>query len=135
MEIRYFDKTTHLPDLYQGVEDIPGLCLAVHLHTWHFADGMGEAKLRVEIHEGTPDPAIPMVGVGYVVSREDHVLSWTGSAPLAQAILDGLFTHETVHDIFTRAAKQALNSGKPESDNKKKRIPLKMIRQHKDRLY
>ncbi|MBF0611699.1 MAG: hypothetical protein G8345_09415 [Magnetococcales bacterium] len=135
MDIQYLGNSAHLPALYEAMDDIPGLFLAIHLHAWHYPEGVGQVKLRVEIHQGQPQPGESLVGVGYVSSGEEHVHHWTGTSPLAQALLDGLFTHEEIHAIMTRAAKQALNADKPETEEKKRKIPLKFIRQFKDKLY
>ncbi|MEG3638968.1 hypothetical protein [Magnetococcus sp. PR-3] len=116
MEI-YFDyKTTVMDSVYEGYDDVPRLAISVHLHGWVYPEqaGKGIAKFRVEIREGSTDPKKKMVGQGFVECSEQKILGATGYAPLSQAILDGMLTHEQVCQFFMDAAKTGLDAPEPE---------------------
>lgn len=131
MEIVFASKLITLPGLYDGYDDLPGLSLSVHLHSWVFPQlgEPGEAKLRVEIREGPPTPGTPMAASGFVRASPGAVLEVQGYAPLAQALLDGLLSHPEVREFFTKAAREALKLPEPEPDpNENVRIPLKALK-------
>lgn len=131
MEIYFANKLFTLEGVYDGVEDLPGLALSVHLHSWEFphADQPGEARLRVEIREGDSQPTTPLVATGFVRSTPVGVLEWQGYAPLAQALLDGLMSHPPVRDFFARASREALKLPSEEPDPEENvRIPLKALK-------
>jgi hypothetical protein len=110
MEI-YFNRKLHaFPDCYAGIEDLPGLALSVHLHSWVFENHVtqGEARLRVEIREGDTDPARPMVGVAFVNVTRESISACQGQTPLSQAIIDGIMTHPEIRTFFHHAAEEAL---------------------------
>lgn len=115
MDIYFENKIQTLDDIYQGVDDLPGLALNVHLHGWTFPEqtGRGQARFRVEIREGSCDTAKPMVGMAFIEASPEKYIGCQGYAPLAQAIMDGILSHEAVRQFFIQAADQALQLDEP----------------------
>ncbi|MBF0589970.1 MAG: hypothetical protein HQL53_12680 [Magnetococcales bacterium] len=116
MEIYYDHNVTQLDGLYEPFDDAPGLSLTIHLHGWAFPEqtGAGEAKLRVEIREGTIEEDEPMLGWAFVTATAKEIISCQGVSPLSQAIMDGLLSHEAVRDFFAQTAEKALDLPEPE---------------------
>ncbi|OSM04806.1 hypothetical protein [Magnetofaba australis] len=132
LEIYFDNKTEILPEIYEPIDDdAPRLALSIHLHGWTFPDqkGQGIAKLRVEIREGSTDPKQRMIGVGFVEADADGVRNWIGYAPLSQAILDGLMSHEAVTHYMRRAAAKALELPEPPEPPKggPRKMPAKAL--------
>ncbi len=116
MEIYFDHQTTHLEGLYDRLDDAPGLALTIHLHGWVFPDqtGPGEAKLRVEIREGTIEEDEPMIGWAFVTATGEKILGCQGVSALSQAIMDGVLSHEGARNFFTKAAQKAVHLEEPE---------------------
>nr|CRH05432.1 conserved protein of unknown function [Candidatus Magnetococcus massalia] len=116
MEVYFDNKTWIVDSIYEGYDDVPRLGLSIHLHGWTFPEqtGKGVGKFRVEIRERDTDPSRQTVGIGFVEVTPESVLGATGYAPLSQAILDGLLSHEVVHQIFIEAAASSLDVPLPE---------------------
>ncbi|MBF0285606.1 MAG: hypothetical protein HQL51_14240 [Magnetococcales bacterium] len=142
MELYFNNRIRHLPELYEGEEDVPSLAISVHLHAWRFPEGADpqstpprEARLRLEIREGSTQSDHPLVGVGFVTVSPEAVLAWQGLAPLSQAILDGLFTHPRLHELLTSAAREALKL--PEELEAEKeaaiKIPLNVVKKRMEK--
>lgn len=127
MDIHFAGRTTRWENLYAGVEDLPSLVLVVHLHGWQFADAAGEACFRVEVREGGETRPESLVGSGLVRVTPQALVTWQGGAPLIQAVLDGVFTHDSVRVFFTRLAAETLHSSRTDT-GPKPRHTLQAIR-------
>lgn len=130
MEVYFAQNTRTLPGIYDGYDDVPGLSLRLHLHTWSFPDEAGEARFRIEIWEGEAGMDRRPLAAGFVTATPDQVVEVKATAPLGQALLDGMLTHKALRDFFAQSAHDALKSAqsqKPEEEEKL-RIPLSAIR-------
>ncbi|MBF0188092.1 MAG: hypothetical protein HQL50_09205 [Magnetococcales bacterium] len=121
MDIHYNYQSFDIPELYCGYDDVPSLTLNIHLHAWVFPDqsGPGEATFRVEIREGDPaskeNKERPAIGIAFVKMTPTEMIECKAYSPLAQAVMDGVLTHEKIQSFFVESAARALNVPIPDS--------------------